>query len=84
MREPRKKIRENAGRLKQQKNKLQMNKASGSLWNPNSWHWENKNYTKEATSYIKSKVLDHSFKKDDIKFIFTDIKKMTVGRQSTP
>merc|ERR1712137_478949 len=53
-----------------------MNKASGSIWNPNSWHWENKNYTKEATEYIRSKILDHSFKKGDITFILTDIKKL--------
>ena len=55
-----------------------MNKASGSIWNPNSWHWENKNYTKQAKEYINSKILDHKFKKGDITFIFTDIKKITV------
>ena len=56
-----------------------MNKATGSIWNPNSWHWENKNYTKEATEYINKKILDHRFKKDDITFIFTDIKKLNVN-----
>ena len=57
-----------------------MNKAVGSIWNPNSWHWENKNYTKEATEYINKKILDHRFKKDDITFIFTDIKKINVSK----
>ena len=55
-----------------------MNKASGSIWNPNSWHWENKNYTKEAKEYVKSKVLDYKFKKDDIEITLTDIKKLEV------
>ena len=55
-----------------------MNKGSGSIWNPNSWHWENKNYTEEAKKYVKSKILDHQFKKDDITFKFTDMKKLEV------
>ena len=33
--------------------------GSGSLWNKNSWHWEEKNYTKWGKEWIESKLLDH-------------------------
>jgi activator of HSP90 ATPase len=28
----------------------------GSIWNKNSWHWEEKNYTKKSTDYITEKL----------------------------
>ena len=28
----------------------------GSIWNKNSWHWEEKNYTKKAQDYLTEKV----------------------------
>ncbi|CAI2373619.1 unnamed protein product [Moneuplotes crassus] len=28
----------------------------GSIWNKNSWHWEEKNYTKKATDYLTEKL----------------------------
>eukprot|EP00921_Rhytidocystis_pertsovi_P026911 GHVQ01043362.1.p1 GENE.GHVQ01043362.1~~GHVQ01043362.1.p1 ORF type:complete len:258 (-),score=59.22 GHVQ01043362.1:372-1145(-) len=31
--------------------------AVGSLWNPNNWHWEEKNYTAWSTKYI-ARILD--------------------------
>lgn len=35
--------------------------AVGSLWNPNSWHWENKNYTEKAKELLKKKILNMNF-----------------------
>lgn len=57
---------------------MQTQKASGSVWNPNSWHWETKNYTEPAKAYVKEKILDYTFLKDGMTFIFTDIKKLEV------
>lgn len=31
-------------------------KGAGSLWNPNSWHWEAKDYTAIAKSLIEKKI----------------------------
>lgn len=30
--------------------------AAGSIWNPNSWHWEMKNYTEVAKKLVEDKV----------------------------
>ena len=30
--------------------------ATGSVWNPNSWHWEEKDYTKIAKEVIEMKI----------------------------
>ncbi len=30
--------------------------GAGSVWNPNSWHWEQKNYTE-----ISKKILEEKF-----------------------
>ena len=57
---------------------MQKNKASGSVWNPNSWHWETKNYNEPAIKYINDKVLDHTFLTKGMTFIFTNIKKLEV------
>ncbi len=32
-------------------------KAVGSIWNPNSWHWEQKNYTPAAKKLLEQKIL---------------------------
>jgi activator of HSP90 ATPase len=36
-----------------------MSKAEGvgSVWNPNSWHWESKNYSQLAKAIIEEKFL---------------------------
>lgn len=40
-----------------------MSKAEGvgSVWNPNSWHWESKNYSQLAKSIIEDKFLSLVF-----------------------
>lgn len=35
-------------------------KGVGSIWNKNSWHWEEKNYTVFGKEYIKEKLLEIS------------------------
>ena len=30
--------------------------GAGSLWNPNSWHWEEKDYTNLAKKLIEDKI----------------------------
>lgn len=37
---------------------------AGSVWNSNSWHWEEKNYNKWGESYIRSKILSFRIEKD--------------------
>lgn len=36
--------------------------GAGSIWNPNSWHWEMKNYTETAKKLIEEKVLTMDIK----------------------
>ncbi|KJP89730.1 hypothetical protein AK88_00690 [Plasmodium fragile] len=38
---------------------------AGSVWNRNSWHWEEKNYNKWGESYIKNKLSDLKIEKED-------------------
>lgn len=37
---------------------------SGSVWNKNSWHWEEKNYNKWGESYIENKLKQVRIQKD--------------------
>lgn len=32
--------------------------GAGSIWNPNSWHWEMKNYTEVAKRLIEEKIVE--------------------------
>ncbi|GAW80756.1 activator of Hsp90 ATPase [Plasmodium gonderi] len=37
---------------------------AGSIWNSNSWHWEEKNYNKWGKSYIENKLSNLKIEKD--------------------
>eukprot|EP01015_Nassula_variabilis_P033840 TRINITY_DN821_c0_g1_i5.p1 TRINITY_DN821_c0_g1~~TRINITY_DN821_c0_g1_i5.p1 ORF type:complete len:113 (-),score=45.37 TRINITY_DN821_c0_g1_i5:13-351(-) len=47
----------------------------GSVWNVNSWHWENKNYTKIAEQMIENKVKAYQFQSEGITFVLEEVKK---------
>lgn len=36
--------------------------GAGSIWNPNSWHWEMKNYTELSKEIIKQKITEMEIK----------------------
>jgi len=44
--------------------------GTGSIWNVNSWHWENKNYTEVAKNLLIQKLSDYCWLKDGINFVF--------------
>ncbi|CRG95290.1 activator of Hsp90 ATPase, putative [Plasmodium gallinaceum] len=46
---------------------------AGSVWNRNSWHWEEKNYNKWGESYIKSKLINLKIEKDNLTIYFDNI-----------
>jgi activator of HSP90 ATPase len=48
--------------------------AVGSIWNPNSWHWEMKNYTETAKNMVDSKVKNLAINDKDIKITHTKMK----------
>lgn len=33
-----------------------VNQGVGSIWNKNSWHWEEKNYTEQAKKYLEENL----------------------------
>ncbi|KMZ93633.1 hypothetical protein PVMG_01079 [Plasmodium vivax Mauritania I] len=43
---------------------------AGSVWNRNSWHWEEKNYNKWGETYIKNKLSDLKIEKEDLSVYF--------------
>ncbi|EUD65704.1 hypothetical protein C922_03952 [Plasmodium inui San Antonio 1] len=43
---------------------------AGSVWNRNSWHWEEKNYNKWGESYIKNKLSDLKIEKEGLSVYF--------------
>jgi activator of HSP90 ATPase len=45
--------------------------GAGSIWNPNSWHWEEKDYTSIAKTLIESKIASLTFSKDGIAITHT-------------
>ena len=51
--------------------------ATGSIWNQNNWHWESKNYTKPFSDLLTKKVTGHTFNRDEFKFTFTKLDKLT-------
>ena len=53
-----------------------MEAGAGSLWNKNSWHWEEKNYTKWAKETMKEMLEKIEFEKDG--YVFTIGKAFTV------
>lgn len=48
----------------------------GSVWNPNNWHWENKNYTEVAKGLISSKLTNYTWEKDGITVILNKVDKI--------
>lgn len=48
-------------------------KAAGSIWNPNSWHWEMKNYTAVAKPLVEEKLLGMEIKEGGISIISTKV-----------
>lgn len=36
--------------------------GAGSIWNPNSWHWEMKNYTEVSKKLLEEKILQMDIK----------------------
>ena len=42
--------------------------AAGSIWNTNSWHWEQKNYSDTAQEMIKQRLAGLSFSRDGVSF----------------
>ena len=45
-----------------------MKKTSGSVWNANSWHWEEKNYTKWSKEIIKKLIEGYKFHEGNFEF----------------
>lgn len=50
-------------------------KAAGSIWNVNSWHWEMKNYTEQTKKILQQKFLNLAYEgSDGIKITHTKVK----------
>ena len=52
-------------------------KGSGSLWNPNNWHWEQKNYNEVAKKLLCDRLAPLVFERDGVKFMVTKPPKVT-------
>ena len=48
--------------------------GAGSIWNPNSWHWEMKNYTIVAKEILQQKITDMEIKTEDYTLKNTKVK----------
>jgi len=48
----------------------------GSIWNVNSWHWENKNYTEVAKDMLTKKLTNYFWSRDGINFVFEKVDKL--------
>lgn len=51
-------------------------KAEGSVWNVNNWHWEQRDYSKEAEELLKKRLEKIVFQRDDIQFSITKLSKI--------
>lgn len=47
--------------------------STGSLWNKNSWHWEEKDYNKVAREFIIKCIEDASFSSEDVEIRYHDV-----------
>eukprot|EP00828_Plagiopyla_frontata_P003681 TRINITY_DN1117_c0_g1_i6.p1 TRINITY_DN1117_c0_g1~~TRINITY_DN1117_c0_g1_i6.p1 ORF type:complete len:199 (-),score=61.82 TRINITY_DN1117_c0_g1_i6:42-638(-) len=47
--------------------------GTGSIWNINSWHWENKNYTEPAKKLLTQKLLNLVYQEGEIKISHTKL-----------
>ena len=61
---------------KQQTTDQQKPQGFGSIWNNNSWFYEEKNFTKFAKEWLKDNITKLQVVKDDIKVEMYDIKEM--------
>lgn len=52
---------------------MEKQQAAGSIWNPNSWHWEMKNYTNVAKKLIEEKLLQLELKDGDVSITNTKV-----------
>ena len=52
-------------------------KGEGSVWNVNNWHWEQKNYSKEAENMLRKRIEKMVFERDDIQFSISNISKIS-------
>jgi activator of HSP90 ATPase len=48
--------------------------AAGSIWNPNSWHWEMKNYTDVAKKLVEGKILEMEIREADVVITNTKVR----------
>lgn len=51
--------------------------ASGSLWNPNSWHWEQKNKTEISKKMLTERILKMELNEGTMKIRHTEVKSIT-------
>ncbi|KAM3134212.1 hypothetical protein pb186bvf_013730 [Paramecium bursaria] len=51
--------------------------GAGSIWNPNSWHWEEKNYTPIAKKLIEEKLKSCKVQNGDFTIFNQEIKNFT-------
>jgi activator of HSP90 ATPase len=59
------------------------NAAAGSIWNSNSWHWEDKNYTQTSHAFLKEHLPKVALKKDDFEIKLYDVKEIKGDSQVT-
>merc|ERR1711976_217473 len=50
-----------------------MGESKGSVWNPNSWHWESRKYNKETEELLRKKFENLKFTRENIDFTITKI-----------
>ena len=46
----------------------------GSIWNKNSWHWEERNYTEVAKKMLTDAIVKISLEQDGVKLRLYEIK----------
>ncbi|CAD8157485.1 unnamed protein product [Paramecium pentaurelia] len=55
--------------------------GAGSIWNPNSWHWEEKNYTTIAKQLIEQKINSVKVQSGDVTLTNIEIKSISGDAQ---
>ncbi|EGR33359.1 hypothetical protein IMG5_055010 [Ichthyophthirius multifiliis] len=56
---------------------MEKQQAAGSVWNVNSWHWEQKNYTSQANKILEEIFLSLNLEQDGIQIKHSKIKSIT-------
>ena len=52
------------------------NTGVGSIWNKNSWHWEEKNYTQFAKKWLTENLSQVKIEKNDISIRIYEMKEI--------